>query len=106
MRRDGLDGFLVNDRVDAAMARSDPSVRVLLFASAREAVGRSSLDWPVPRSGISVAELLRALGSKYPRLRPALRASRFVRNGRYLESLGLRVRPGDEFAVHPPYGGG
>jgi molybdopterin converting factor small subunit len=49
---------------------------------------------------------VRALGDEYPRLRPTLQASRFVRNGQYLEDLETRVRPGDEFAVHPPYGGG
>ncbi|MGI0155158.1 MAG: MoaD/ThiS family protein [Thermoplasmata archaeon] len=37
---------------------------------------------------------------------PTLRACRFVRNGQYVERTSDRVRPGDEFAVHPPYGGG
>ena len=35
-----------------------------------------------------------------------LRVSRFLRNDRYLSDLGERVGPDDEFAVHPPYGGG
>lgn len=81
-------------------------MRILLFASAREAVGRPELDWPVPPDGASAEELVGALGREYPRLRPALRACRFVCNGRYLDRLNERVRPGDEFAVHPPYGGG
>lgn len=88
------------------MARAGPYVNVLFFASARHAVGHSRLDWPVPRGGMSAEALVRALGDEYPRLRPTLEASRFVRNGQYLEDLRTRVRPGDEFAVHPPYGGG
>jgi molybdopterin converting factor small subunit len=79
---------------------------VLLFASAREAVGRAALEWPVPATGVSAESLVRELGAKYPKLQPALRTSRFVRNGRYVEAARARVRPGDEFAVHPPYGGG
>jgi molybdopterin converting factor small subunit len=79
---------------------------VLLFGSAREAVGRGSLDWPVPPAGLPAEELVRQLGIEYPKLRPTLRASRFVRNDQYLGTHGARVRPGDEFAVHPPYGGG
>lgn len=88
------------------MPATGPRVNVLLFASARQAVGRSRLDWPVPRGGVSADDLVRALGEEYPQLKPTLRASRFVRNGHYLEDLETRIRPGDEFAVHPPYGGG
>jgi molybdopterin converting factor small subunit len=88
------------------MGSAVPRVTVLLFASAREAVGRSRLDWPVPKDGLRAEDLVRTLGDEYPRLRPTLRSSRFVRNGQYLEDLATRVRPGDEFAVHPPYGGG
>jgi len=84
---------------------ADP-VRILLFASARKVVGRSIVEWPVPAEGLSTRELVRRLGAEYPRLRPTLNASRFVRNGRYLTGLTGRIRPGDEFAVHPPYGGG
>jgi molybdopterin converting factor small subunit len=81
-------------------------VRVLLFATARTSVGRTELQWPVPEAGLSVRGLARELGAAYPALRSTLRISRFVRNGRYVERLTERVRPGDEFAVHPPYGGG
>jgi molybdopterin converting factor small subunit len=88
------------------MVSAVPVVTVLLFASAREAVGRSRLDWPVPKGGLAAEDLVRRLGDEYPRLRPTLKASRFVRNGQYLEDLATRVRPGDEFAIHPPYGGG
>ena len=79
---------------------------VLLFATAREAVGTRVLRWPLPPLGVSVGALVRDLGIRYPKLAPILRQSRFVLNGRYVASRATRVRPGDEFAVHPPYGGG
>ena len=79
---------------------------MLLFASAREAAGRGALPWPVPPEGLTAAALVAAIGAKFPRLKPTLATSRFVRNGGYLDDLETRLRPGDEFAVHPPYGGG
>ena len=88
------------------MTRLGPVVRILLFASAREVVGRRELPWPVPPSGITAQRLVAALGEEYPKLRPTLAVSRFVRNGRYLDDLGVSLKAGDEFAVHPPYGGG
>ncbi|HTW77190.1 MAG TPA: MoaD/ThiS family protein [Thermoplasmata archaeon] len=81
-------------------------VRVLLFAMARTAVGRSELEWTVPPEGIPASELARQLVAAHPRLAAPLRASRLVRNGRYVRRPTERVRPGDEFAIHPPYGGG
>jgi len=82
------------------------TVEVRLFATARLAVGRPNLSWPVPETGIRARELIAALAEAYPRLAPTLKVSRFLRNDRYLVDLGETVRPGDEFAVHPPYGGG
>jgi len=81
-------------------------VTVLLFATARSAVGVSRIEWTVASTGIPASSLVRALGERYPKLRPILRTSRFVLNQEYLDRLSTRVRPGDEFAVHPPYGGG
>ena len=91
------------ERSSASVARP---VRVLLFATARTLVGRSSVSWSVPDRGLPARELVAALGEAYPRLAPTLRVSRFLRNDRYLEDLRETIRPGDEFAVHPPYGGG
>lgn len=79
---------------------------MLLFASARDAVGGRTVPFPVPASGIRADELVRALGRTYPALGRMLGSCRFVRNGRYLTDLATVVRAGDEFAVHPPYGGG
>jgi len=81
-------------------------VTVLLFATARVAVGTARLPWPVDSGSVTARSLIRSLGNRYPKLAPVLRTSRFVLNGRYLTTLTTRVRPGDEFAVHPPYGGG
>jgi molybdopterin converting factor small subunit len=81
-------------------------VRVLLFATARTAVGHSELNWTVPTGGVTAQALTEELAAAYPALAPTLKVSRLVRNGRYLDDLSSRVRPGDEFAVHPPYGGG
>jgi len=81
-------------------------VTVLLFATARLAVGRGEVLWPVGPDGVTLRSLLQALGARYPKLVPLLGSCRFVLNGRYVARLATRVRPGDEFAVHPPYGGG
>lgn len=79
---------------------------LLFFASAREAVGRSRIDWPLAPGGAEVAEVVAALQEAYPRLAPILRSSRLVLNGRYLGRGPARLVPGDELAVHPPYSGG
>ena len=86
--------------------RMTPTVRVRLFASARVAAGRSVLVWPVPSGGLTARRLVAELAERYPRLAPTLRASRFLRNDRYLTDLDEPLVPDDEFAVHPPYGGG
>jgi molybdopterin converting factor small subunit len=83
-----------------------PSVRVRLFATARLVIGRARLSWSVPEQGLSARELVAALEEAYPRLAPTLRVSRFLRNDHYLSDLGEALSPGDEFVVHPPYGGG
>lgn len=82
------------------------TVKVRLFASARLAVGRPTLTWPVPDAGVSARQLVAALEAAFPRLARTLGTCRFLCNDRYLQDLDETVRPGDEFAVHPPYGGG
>jgi molybdopterin converting factor small subunit len=81
-------------------------VRLLLFASAREAVGRHELALPVGAGGASVEKLLRPLLEEHPGLVPVLKASRIFRNGQLLRSRAGRVMAGDELAIHPPYSGG
>lgn len=82
------------------------SVRVLLFATAREAVGAASVEREVPARGSTIGSVLSGLCTEHPRLEPILRGSRFVRNGRYVNDRRAHVAPGDEIAVHPPYSGG
>ena len=82
------------------------SVTVLLFGPARTTAGTGRLLVPVPVGGLTARALVDRLRDRYPGLARTLASSRFVRNGRYLTRLTERLRPGDEFAVHPPYGGG
>jgi molybdopterin converting factor small subunit len=82
------------------------SVRVLLFATAREAVGAPAVEQPIPRDGSTVGAVLAEVVRDHPRLEPVLKGSRIVRNGEYLKGPRVRVAPGDEIAVHPPYSGG
>ncbi|HLY77628.1 MAG TPA: MoaD/ThiS family protein, partial [Thermoplasmata archaeon] len=60
------------------------SVRVLFFATAREAVGASSIDRAVPARGSTLAAVLSGLVGEHPRLAPVLEGSRLVRNGEYV----------------------
>jgi len=81
-------------------------VRVLLFSTAREAVGRADLARPIAPGGTPLRTFLDALSLEFPRLRKVLGASRFVVNGEYVAGRDLVVRSGDEIAIHPPYSGG
>ncbi len=82
------------------------TVRVVLFATARTAVGQGQFDRPVPEGGVEVRAFLAELTRDFPALRRIIPLSRFVRNGEYLSSVRGRLKPGDEFAIHPPYSGG
>lgn len=82
-----------------------PTVHVLCFATAREATGRSSLEWSIPPGGCTVGDVIGGLTARFPRLVPVVRASRIVKNGEYV-GVGARVGPGDELGIHPPYSGG
>ncbi|MCI4334299.1 MAG: MoaD/ThiS family protein [Thermoplasmata archaeon] len=79
---------------------------VLLFAGAREAVGRGQVDLLLAGESEPVEDVLARLRATYPRLSPLLAVSRLVRNGEYLRGNRGRLRPGDELAIHPPYSGG
>ena len=81
-------------------------LRLLFFATAREAVGRARRERTVSEDGVPLDRLLAELVGEFPRLGPVLRSSRLVLNGDYLRGHGVRLRGGDELAVHPPYSGG
>jgi molybdopterin converting factor small subunit len=84
----------------------DGRVRVRLFATARTAVGAAQLDWRVPPDGLPARELVEAVTARYPALRRIIATSRLFVDGAPVQRPDLRVRPGQELAVHPPYGGG
>ena len=83
-----------------------PSVRLRLFATARESVGRSALEVSLPPEGTTVADVLSRLQADHPQLRPIVKVSRVVLNGIYISDTSARVKSGDELAIHPPYSGG
>jgi len=85
------------------MART---LAIHLFATAREAAGTASMERPIAPQGILLRTVLRELATETPALGPILRHARYARNGAYVRGRNVRLRPGDELAVHPPYSGG
>jgi molybdopterin converting factor small subunit len=93
------------DRVPAPPAPSG-RVRILFFATARTAVGARSISWPVPTSGRTLREVLSEVVVAHPHLGPLLPHCRFFRNEEAVARPDELLRPGEELAIHPPYGGG
>jgi molybdopterin converting factor small subunit len=87
-------------------AAAPRTVRVALFATAREAVGRASIERTVPREGMTIRSFLASLAQEHSALAAILPSCRVARNGKYVSARTGRVRPGDELALHPPYSGG
>ena len=89
---------------------SDPdtvSVTLLLFAKARELVGKSSVILHLPSSVSSSADLVSRILSLYPVLQRL--GNRFVLslNENYTDpEEEIVLRSGDELAVIPPISGG
>ncbi len=83
-----------------------PRLRVLLFATAREAVGQSELEVPY-RRGQTLAEVLAEVVAAHPRLRPHLR-HRLALDGEFLEQPASAVilSSQKEVAILPPFSGG
>lgn len=81
-------------------------IRIVLFAQAREAVGRARLERAAPAEGTTAALLLDELVAEFPRLSRVLSRSRLVVNGEYVQGRSARLKAGDELAIHPPYSGG
>jgi molybdopterin synthase catalytic subunit len=79
-------------------------VRVRLFASLREAVGRERLDLELPE-GASVEEAWRSLTRLYPALGPR-RQSLAAAVDRSYSTFESSLKEGDEVVFIPPVSGG
>ena len=79
-------------------------IRIRLFASAREVVGKQEVIVDVPE-GLTAADLLIQLGAEYPDLRRQAPSLRLAVNHEYVEG-GRRLAEGDEVALIPPVSGG
>jgi molybdopterin synthase catalytic subunit len=79
-------------------------LNVKLFASVREAVGKSEIQLDMP-AGASVSQLLSALRGQYPQIGAGLEAGMVAVNQEYASQETL-LADGDEVAVIPPVSGG
>jgi len=79
-------------------------LRIRLFASFREAVGQSALDWEAP-VGASVDDVLAALREAYPALKRGPDRAMYAVNQEYV-GPEYRLHAGDELALIPPVSGG
>jgi molybdopterin converting factor subunit 1 len=80
-------------------------LRILFFASAREAAGRAEATMSCEGEGICEELFWERLLAKYPSLASLRGSVRIARNCEYL-TTGERLRPGDEAALIPPVSGG
>jgi len=79
-------------------------VNVLLFASLREAIGKSSIALDLADDA-TVRALIATLGETYPALAPRLPSVKVAVNREFAEPE-QELRDGDEVALLPPFGGG
>jgi len=79
-------------------------VTVLVFAMARQLVGRDRLELDLG-DGATVGDLRAALGASHAALAPLLRGSLFAVDQAYADERTPLV-PGQEVAMIPPVSGG
>ncbi len=79
------------------------TINLLYFARVAELVGKRGEDWPLDRESTG-AELLAALGERYPQLAPAARLKLAINQTHSKPTAP--IRPGDEVAVFEPVTGG
>ena len=86
------------------------TVKVLFFASAREATGTAKLDLLVNASdadqGAKASDVLRELLERYPALDFEGTQISVAVNQNYLGDEDLTLKDGDEVALLPPIAGG
>jgi molybdopterin synthase catalytic subunit len=82
------------------------TVKLLLFAKAREVTGLSECNLDVPAS-VSKDTLMKVLVTKFPELLVISRNMMLALNDNYLPEDGnIQMKHGDELAVIPPLSGG
>jgi molybdopterin synthase sulfur carrier subunit len=79
------------------------TINLLYFARVAELVGKRTETWPVQGESTG-AQLLAALGERYPQLEPATRLKLAI-NQTHAKPTAP-IRPGDEVAVFEPVTGG
>ena len=79
-------------------------IKVLFFASCRDAVGHRSCDWEIAE-GCRVADLQRELVAAYPQLAAVQQVLSIAVNSEYAGSH-TALQAGDEVALIPPVSGG
>ena len=79
-------------------------IRLRLFASVREVIGKQEVLVDVPE-GVTAADLLMQLVAQHPELRRQVPSLRLAVNHEYVEG-GRRLAEGDEVALIPPVSGG
>ena len=80
------------------------NVHVRLFAAAKQAAGRDSVDVELPE-GATVAQLRRRLAEQLPHVSELLWRAMFAIDTEYAAD-GDPIRPGTEVACIPPVSGG
>jgi molybdopterin synthase sulfur carrier subunit len=77
------------------------TINLLYFARVAELVGKRGEAWPLDGESTG-AQLLAALGERYPQLAPAARLKLAINHSKPTAP----IRPGDEVAVFEPVTGG
>ncbi|MGV2864085.1 MoaD/ThiS family protein [Achromobacter sp. ESBL13] len=79
------------------------TINLLYFARVAELVGKRGEDWPLDGESTG-AQLLAALGERYPQLAPAARLKLAINQTHSKPTATIRA--GDEVAVFEPVTGG
>ena len=79
-------------------------IQVSFFASHREIVGTDTAEVDLA-DGATAADLVQAVGIRYPALKPHLPSARVAINEEYRLSNAV-LREGDRAAIIPPVSGG
>ena len=82
------------------------AVKVLFFASAREAAGTAKRELILEDNACRASDALRALQSEYPGLDLIKSQISVAVNKNYLGDDDVEMRAGDELALLPPIAGG